>query len=129
MVADLLQTNYDITIIKPLFAFHERFSADDLKRLHFKKNGAKRLLIAELNVSEAFPEEYYWSNDWKIGTPDWLVRKSFSSKDGVIVQFWNPVWKKIISDYFKDIMNEGFDGIFFTGIENYHYFEQQNPLE
>lgn len=129
LVADLLQTNYDIIIIKPLFAFHERFSADDLKRLHFKKNGAKRLLIAELNVSEAFPEEYYWSNDWKIGTPDWLVRKSFSSKDGVIVQFWNPVWKKIISDYFKDIMNEGFDGIFFTGIENYHYFEQQNPLE
>lgn len=128
-VADLLQTNYDIIIIKPLFAFQERFSADDLKRLHFKKNGAKRLLIAELNVSEAFPEEYYWSKDWKVGAPDWLARKSFSSKDGVIVRFWDPVWKKIISEYFKDILNEGFDGIFFTGIENYHYFEQQNPLE
>ena len=26
-------------------------------------------------------------------------------------------------------LNEGFDGVFFTGIENYRYFEQQNPLE
>lgn len=129
LIADLAKTNYDIIIIKPLFAYRQRFSADNLRKLHFKKNGSKRLLIAEFNVAEAHPKEYYWLNDWKIGSPDWLKRKSFSSHDGIIVKYWHTEWKKIISRYFKDLLNEGFDGVFFTGVENYRYFEQQNPLE
>ena len=47
----------------------------------------------------------------------------------IITKYWHPEWKKIISRYFKDIINEGFDGVFFTGIENYKYFEDQTPLE
>ena len=129
MVDDLSKTNYDIIVIKPLFAYKERFSLANLNKLHFKKNGSKRLLIAEFNVSEASPKEYYWQNDWKIGSPDWLVRRSFSSKDGIITKFWRLEWKKIISRYFRDVLNEGFDGVLFTGVENYDYFEQQNPLE
>lgn len=129
LVNDLAQTNYDIIVMKPLFANHERFLPEDLQKLHFKKNGAKRLLIAEFNVSEASPQDYFWLRDWKIGNPDWLVRKSFVSQDGVIVRFWDAEWKRIMSRYFKDVVKEGFDGVFFTGIENYQYFEQQNPLE
>ena len=129
LVLDLVKTNYDIIIINPLFANKERFSAEDLSRLHFKHNGSKRLLIAAMNVSEASPDDYFWDNDWKLGTPSWLVRPSFSSPNSIIVKYWEPQWQKIISRYFKDIVNEGFDGIFFTGIENYRYFEEQNPLE
>ena len=129
LVSDLVKTNYDIIIINPLFANKERFSAEDLSRLHFKHNGSKRLLIAAMNVSEASPDDYFWDNDWKLGTPSWLVRPSFSSPNSIIVKYWEPQWQKIISRYFKDIVNEGFDGIFFTGIENYRYFEEQNPLE
>lgn len=129
LIEDLTDTNYDIIVMKPLFANKERFAAEDLRKLHFKKNGSKRLLIAELNVSETSPKDYFWSRDWTIGAPDWLVRKSFVSPDGVIVRYWDTEWKQIVSRYFKDIVNEGFDGIFFTGIENYQYFEKQNPLE
>lgn len=128
-VTALLKTNYDIIIMKPLFANAIRFSADDIQKLRFKKNGTKRLLIAEFNVSEASPKDYYWNRDWKIGNPEWLARLSFSSKDTIITRFWYPEWKQIISRHFKDILEEGFDGIFFTGIENYQYFEQQTPLE
>lgn len=126
---DLSKTNYDIIIIKPLFDNRQRFSSENLRKLHFKKNGSKRLLIAEFNVAEANPKEYYWLNDWQIGHPHWLVRKSFSSADGIITEYWNMEWRKIISRYFKDILTEGFDGVFLTGIETYKYFEQQNPLE
>ena len=101
----------------------------EIKKLGFKKNGSKRLLLAELNISEASPSEYYWQKDWKIGFPKWLVRKSFDNKDNIITEYWNAKWKKILSRYFKDIINEGFDGVFLTGIENYKYFEQQTPLE
>ena len=128
-VKELLNTNYDIIIIKPLFHNHERFSPNDIQKLHFKKNGSKRLLIAEMNISEASPYEYYWQKDWKIGSPSWLKRLSFSTKDSIITQYWHDDWKKIISRHFKDIINENFDGVFITGIENHEYFEQQNPLE
>lgn len=129
LVDDLAKTNYDIIIIKPLFDYTQRFSVDNLRKLRFKKNGSKRLLIAEFNVSEAHPREYYWLDNWHIGSPDWLKRKSFSSRDGIIVKYWQNEWKKIISRYFKDLLNEGFDGVFFTGVENYRYYERQNPLE
>ena len=129
LMDELLKTNYDIIIMKPLFASSERFSADDLQKLHFKKNGSKRLLIAEFNVSEASPKEYYWHRDWNIKRPSWMVRKSFTNEDNYITQYWHPEWKQIISRHFKDVLGEGFDGIFFTGVENYRYFEQQTPLE
>ena len=85
--------------------------------------------MAELNVSEASPSEYYWHKDWKVGSPAWLVRPSFSDKNNIITRYWDAEWKKIISRHFKDIIKEGFDGVFFTGIENHKYFEQQTPLE
>ncbi len=129
LINTLLKTNYDIIIIKPLFNDVDRYAQEDIRKLHFKKNGSKRLLLAEFNVSEASPNEFYWHKDWKIGSPSWLIRPSFDNKDNVITRYWDPEWKRIISRHFKDTMNEGFDGIFFTGIENYKYFEQQTPLE
>ena len=112
----LLKTNYDIIIMKPLFNNIERYDFEDLQKLHFKKNGSKRLLIAEFNVSEASPDEYYWHKDWKVGYPSWLIRPSFDNKNNIITKYWHNEWKQIISRHFKDVINEGFDGIFFTGI-------------
>ena len=128
-VTELSKTNYDIIIMNPLFQKKERYSAQDIQKLKIKKNGSKRLLIATINVSEANPNDYFWQKDWTLGNPEWLKRKSFYSQDSIITKFWHNDWKKIISNFFKDILNEGFDGIFFTGIENYQYFEQQSPLE
>lgn len=128
-VNTLLKTNYDIIVMKPLFNDVERYAVEDLQKLHFKKNGSKRLLLAEFNVSEASPSEYYWHKDWKLGKPSWLIRQSFDNKDSFITQYWHPQWKQIISRHFKDVMGEGFDGVFFTGVENYKYFERQTPLE
>lgn len=128
-VRDLSRTNYDIIVIKPLFAHNKRFSPEDIRTLQFKKNGARRLLIAEMNVSEASPQDYFWNRRWKIGSPSWLVRKSFVEPDAVITQYWNEEWRRLLSKHFKDILLTGFDGVFFTGIQNHAYFEQQTPLE
>ena len=126
---DLSKTNYDIIIIHPLFAHNKRFSDENFRKLKFKKNGTKRLIIAEFNISEANPMEYYWQDNWRIGNPSWLIRPSFSSPNNIITQYWAPEWKKIIAKYFDDLLNEDFDGVFFTGVENYSYFEQRSPLE
>lgn len=128
-VEDISHNNYDIIIIKPLFAYSQRFSPEDIHRMKFKKNGSRRLLIAEMNISETSPKDYFWKRQWEIGNPSWLVRKSFVTPEAVITQYWNEEWRKIISKHFKDIITTGFDGVFFTGIQNHFYFEDQTPLE
>ena len=97
--------------------------------MQYKKNGTKRLLIAQMNVSEANGRDYFWQKDWQVGYPSWLVRLSFVDEDSVIAKYWAVEWQRIIARHFKSIVDSGFDGVFFTGLENHLYFEKQTPLE
>ena len=129
MIAAIINNNYDIVVINPLFQNKQPFGPEDVSRMSFKKNGAKRLVLAKLNVSEASPQDYFWKEDWTIGNPSWIVRKSFVNKDGFITRYWSEDWKKVLSRHFRDIVASGYDGVFFTGIENHLYFEHLTPLE
>lgn len=126
---EIASSNYDIVIINPIFQHSQPFSIEDINRIKLKKNGARRLIIAEINVSEASTTDYFWNPRWKLNNPSWLVRKSFVSQNSYITRYWDEEWKKIISRYFKDIVRSGYDGAFFTGIENHQYFEHETPLE
>ncbi len=129
MIQALRNTNYDVVVIRPLFHNQHSFTPEEIRSLQYKKNGTRRLLIAEMNLTEANASEYYWHPDWKIGSPDWLVRASFVNDNAVITAYWSHDWQKIISAYFQSIVNSEYDGVFFTGLENHEYFEKQTPLE
>lgn len=129
LIGDVSNSNYDIIVINPLFQNRQPFSADDVRRMQFKKNGGKRLLIASMNVSEASPQDYFWKKRWRKGNPSWLVRESFVTPGAYITRYWSEEWRQILSRHFKDIVATGYDGIFFTGIENHAYFEYLTPLE
>lgn len=125
---DIRNSNFDVIVISPFYK-GKPLSPEEVHSLKFKKNGTMRRVIAAFNISEADDGKYYWKKGWKIGSPSWLKRLSFSDKQGIIVEYWNPEWQKIISDYFKGIVDSGFDGAFLTGLENHRYFEKQTPLE
>lgn len=129
LIHDLAKTSYDIIVMKPVFHRRHPFEAEELRRLQFKRNGARRLLLAEMNVSEANPYDYYWNKNWEIGKPAWLARPSFVDKNSVIVRYWAPEWQQILSQHFKGIVDSHFDGVLFTGLNNNQYFEKQTPLE
>lgn len=122
-------TNYDIVIIQPLFKRNQTYTPEEIASLQYKKNGTKRLLIAQMNISEANGRDYFWQKDWQVGYPSWLVRLSFVDEDSVIAKYWAVEWQRIIARHFKSIVDSGFDGVFFTGLENHLYFEKQTPLE
>lgn len=126
---DIRNSNYDVVVIEPFFKHKTPFTIEEIAGLKFKKNGTKRLIIAQMNVSEARDDDYYWNENWQLNNPQWLVRPSFVEKHAVITEYWHDDWKKIIGKYFKGIVNTGFDGAFLTGIENHTYFEKQTPLE
>lgn len=62
-------TNYDIVIIQPLFKRNQTYTPEEIASLQYKKNGTKRLLIAQMNVSEANGRDYFWQKDWQVGYP------------------------------------------------------------
>ena len=127
-LTDIGNSNFDMVVISPFFK-GQPLTKEDVNRLKYKKNGTLRKIIAALNISETDNQKYYWRSDWKIGSPSWLKRASFVDKEGIIVEYWSEEWQKILSNYFKGIVMQEFDGAFFTGLDNYRYFEQQTPLE
>lgn len=129
MIKDIRDSNYDVVVINPLFHDTLPFSKEEVVQLQYKKSGPKRLIIALQNVSEAFKSHYYWQEDWQINSPKWLKRASLVNKNAYITAYWSEDWQKIVSNYFKSIVDSGYDGVFFTGINNHLYFESQTPLE
>lgn len=129
MIEDIANSNYDIIIINPLFHGTDPFSKEEVAAMQLKKIGPKRMIIAQQNISEAKPSDYFWKKDWKIGSPSFLKRKSFVEPQALIAEYWDPAWRAIISKYFKSIVDTGYDGAFLTGVQNYEYFEKQTPLD
>ena len=129
LIAAVSNSNIDVVIINPLFRGNIPFTPDDIRRMQFKKNGARRQLLALVNVSEISPHDYFWNPRWRKGNPFWVVRESFTSPSAYITRYWAPEWRQILSRHFKDVVAAGYDGVFFTGIQNYRYFEHLTPLE
>lgn len=128
LIEDIRNSNFDTIVLSPFFQ-KAPFSKEEIHSLKFKKNGTQRQVFAIFNITEANDTEYYWKKGWKIDHPEWLKRPSLVEKEGIIVEYWNPQWQKIISKYFKGIVDLDFDGTFLTGLENHRYFEKQTPLE
>lgn len=129
LIRDLRDSSHDIIVIDPLFHHQTPYSQEEVNSLKFKKNGTGRLVIALMNISEANRQEYYWNRKWKTGAPSWLEKKSPRDENYIITRYWSDTWKKIMSRHFKDIVLSGYDGVFFTGLENSKLFEQQTPLD
>lgn len=128
-INDLRDTGFDIIIIPSQFHREIAYSLDEINSLKFKKNGVQRIVLAAFNVTEANPHEYYWKKSWQQGNPTWLIAPSTTTKNALIAAYWQPEWQHVISRHMKDIVKSDFDGVFFTGIENYQYFAKQTPLE
>ncbi len=128
LLEDMQKNNYDILVINPKFD-NNYWTSKEINSLKFKQNGAKRLVIAMVNISEADKTDFYWLKNWKHGTPQWLHGPSDVDTNKTVTVYWHDDWKQIISQYFRDVQNVGYDGAFITGIENFLYFENITPLE
>jgi cysteinyl-tRNA synthetase len=119
-------TNYDI-IIMDLFFDGVEFSPAEIDRLKIKKNTGKRLVISYMSIGEAEDYRYYWNNQWRIGTPNWIVEENPDWPGNYKVKYWEDEWEDIIygndNSYLKKILNAGFDGVYLDIIDAFEYFE------
>ena len=122
----LHETNYDMVVVD---VFHGRnaLSKQAVETLKFKKLGARRLVLAYVNIGAAASYRYYWRSRWREGSPIWISAQLPQDPDRYFVEYWRPEWQSIITgntdSYVYGVIDQGFDGVVLDGVESYRYFE------
>ena len=144
----LAKTWYDCLIIDLEFN-SQPLQWKDIKRLRYKPDGTRRLIVAYLSLGEAEVYRSYWDEEWSNYKPDsddksspnYLAWKSAVSNCDWIsgpnkdwagnfkVKYWTDEWKKVLfgtdNSTIDLIMRANFDGIFMDVIDAYEYFENK----
>lgn len=128
-VVALQDTNLDMLVIDPFFKGKHPLLADEVSSLKYKKFGARRLVLAHLRLDQAEDTRYYWQDSWKLHDPDFLTFPAPNNPAGYIIRYWDPLWKRIVGDYFTTLINLGFDGVLLDGLNVHRHFEAMTPLE
>lgn len=128
-LAALQATNYDVLITDAFYKGKQNLTKDEVHSLKFKEMGARRLVLARMNIGFAEDERFYWKREWRIGEPSWIQAYAPDRPGHYAVEYWNPAWKAIIGRYFAGIMDLGFDGVVLDGVEAYRRWEFMTPLD
>tara|TARA_B100000315_G_scaffold242685_1_gene265145 strand:+ start:66 stop:1142 length:1077 start_codon:yes stop_codon:yes gene_type:complete len=120
------QNNYDVVIVD-IFHGREPLSRQAVETLKYKKVGARRLVLAHIDIGAAASYRYYWQPRWREGSPLWINAPFRGNPDSYYVQYWSPEWQRIISgdnqSYIYGAIDQGFDGVVLGGLESYRFFE------
>ena len=104
------------------------FTRNDLTALK-DGSGSSKLIIAYLSVGEAEDYRYYWQEDWKSGSPEWLDEENPNWSGNYKVKYWYVEWQNIIfgsqDSYLDKIIAAGFDGVYLDIIDAYQYYEER----
>lgn len=119
-------TNYDALLVE---VFHGRapLSRQAVETLKYKKIGAKRMVLAYMDVGTAASYHYYWQANWREGSPFWISAPLRDDPDRYNVEYWNADWQGVMSgntnSYLYGIIAQGFDGVVIEGLDAYKFFE------
>jgi endo-alpha-1,4-polygalactosaminidase (GH114 family) len=125
------QTNYDMVVVDP---FHGRraLGKQAVETLKYKKLGARRLVLAYLDIATAASYLYYWQPSWKEGWPSWIAEPVPGDPDRYYVEYWRPEWQDIITgnpkSFIYGLVERGYDGVVLDGLDSYRHFEGGDPL-
>ncbi len=120
-------TNYDMLVVDVFHRPGEPLSKRAVETLKFKKIGARRLVLAYLNIGTAAAYQYFWKPHWRPGSPLWVSAPVRGDPDSYHVEYWRPEWQALITgdtrSYVYGIIDQGFDGMVLDGLDAYHFFE------
>ncbi len=119
-------TNFDVVIVDP---FHGRdpLSATAVQTLKYKKLGARRLVLARLDIGSASSYRYYWKPDWQEGSPSFVAAPYPADPDRYFVEYWQPGWQQLMfgneNSFVYGLIRQGYDGIVVEGLRSFRFFE------
>jgi cysteinyl-tRNA synthetase len=126
-VMKMHQSNFDALIIDVFHRDRQPFQKESVHSLKFKNLGAKRLVLASMNIGHAEAYRYYWKDDWREGSPHWIAAQVPGMADSYFVHYWEPEWNSIMNgnpqSYAYGIVAQGYDGIVIKGTDAFKFFE------
>lgn len=128
LVVALGQTNWDMVVMDAFHRDRTPLTYADVRSLHQKKVGTRRLILARLDIAHARDTRYYWKNDWKVGSPDWIASPVVAVPGEYDVKFWDAEWRALVGKTFAALMDLGFDGVVLEGVDAYKPLEARIPL-
>lgn len=118
-------------------------SAEQIKALKSKPDGAERLVISYLSIGEAedYREDYFNSEYMTEDAPDWLLSENERWKGNRRIRFCEEGWQRTIlgDDDGRNVYNSvepsplyrlienGFDGVYLDRVDVYSEVEKQCP--
>jgi len=124
----LQQNNYDVIIVDAFDRQDRSLTKKDVHDLKYKQMGARRLVLARVDIGHADDSRFYFQEDWQVGTPSWLVSLGMDYQGQYIIEYWNPAWKAVVGKYFAGIVDLGFDGVMLDGLDAYRIWEAKTPI-
>ncbi len=124
----LRDNNYDAIVVDAFDRQDNALTKKEVHELKFKQMGARRLVLARMDIGYADDSRFYFEQDWQVGKPTWLVSLGTDYDGQYVVEFWNPAWKAIIGKYFAGIVDLGFDGVMLDGLDAYRLWEGKTPI-
>jgi hypothetical protein len=110
------KSNADMVIVDAFYAADQPLSKAEVEAIKYKFMGARRLVLAEIDLTAARDDRFYWKREWKVGEPPFLREPQPGIPTGILVNYWDPAWKEILGLHFKGLMDLGFDGVLIDGL-------------
>jgi cysteinyl-tRNA synthetase, unknown class len=126
------KTNYDMLIVD---VFHGRspLSKQAVQTLKYKNTGAKRLVLARVNIGTAASYHYYWKSHWAPGSPMWIGAPLNQDPDRYFVEYWRPEWQRVITggtqSFMYGIIAQGYDGVVLSDADVVDVFDAGGQSE
>lgn len=122
-VGKLARSTYDVLVIDAGDG-GSGLSRGEIARLKRKSDGARRLVVAYLNVGEAEDYRSYWRKDWHTRPPDWLGAENCRWKGDHRVQHWRAKWREILyrgrGSALARLLGLGVDGVWLDRVDIYY---------
>ncbi len=124
-IQKLADSGYDLLVIDNTRSIKGEENYDnkaDIERLKATKgeSGKNKVVISYIDIGEAESYRWYWQDNWKIGSPDFIQKVDPDGWDeNYPVRFWENEWQEIILKSVDQILEDGYDGIYMDWIEAY----------
>lgn len=130
-IDELFDTQYDMLVVEPGDNFKEYpYDTDYLvSKLQFKPGGARRIVLAYIDIGQAEDYRDYWQSDWvaptstEHGYPEFLVTIDPDGWSGNYpVAYWQQAWQDIwlgADGIIEQLADYGFDGVYLDWVEAY----------
>lgn len=123
------KSNADLLIVDAFYSADQPLTKADVAALKYKFMGPRRLVLAEIDLTAARDDRYYWKREWRIGETPILREPLRDHSNGALANYWLQEWKDILGAYFVGLMDLGFDGVLIDGLNAADRLEYEVILE